>query len=261
MVSAPATFRTETLGIDLASQAKKTAACVVAWSPSSARIVEPDEGLTDETLIGLMSRRPVNKVGVDAPFGWPQPFVVATAGYAETGRWPTTDRRELTLRTTDRYIHTLTGRPPLSVSTDLIAHTAFRCAELLTKHGAGKPVDRTGAGLVAEVYPAAALSQWGLTSRGYKGPGNAAVRTSLLLEFQRECSPWLEVSPVQVAQLTSSDHLFDALVAAFVARAVEVGASSPIPQEHRDAAEFEGWIHLPTSPLSELSSSGSVGLR
>ena len=36
----------------------------------------------------------------------------------------------------------------------------------------GKPVDRTGAALVVEVYPAAALRVWGPANRPYKGSGN-----------------------------------------------------------------------------------------
>jgi predicted nuclease with RNAse H fold len=250
---------TQTLGIDLASQAKKTAACIVEWTPTAARIAELGEGFDDEALDDRASRRQVTKVGIDAPCGWPQPFVTAIAEYTASGRWPTVERRRLTLRATDRYVWELTGRQPLSVSADRIAHTAFRCAEFLTKLAAGRPVDRAGAGLVAEVYPAAALSQWCLTSRGYKGKGSTPARAKLLTEIQQACGPWLELSTDQEARLVGSDHLLDAFVSALVARAVESGSCFPIPAEHIEAARAEGWIHLPSRPLRDGFSVASVG--
>jgi predicted nuclease with RNAse H fold len=251
---------TQTLGIDLASQAKKTAACILEWTPTAARIVELGDGFDDEALDELANRHQITKVGIDAPFGWPRPYVSAITEYATTDRWPAIERRQLTLRTTDHNVWELTGRQPLSVSADRIAHTAFRCAELLTKLAAGKAVDRTGAGLVAEVYPAAALSHWGLTSRGYKGAGRAPARAKLLAELQGACSPWLKISAGQEARLVGSDHLLDAFVSALVARALETGSCLPIPTEHLASARAEGWIHLPARPLRELVSMASVGL-
>ena len=38
----------------------------------------------------------------------------------------------------------------------------------MTGNAAGAPVDRSGSGPVAEVYPAASLHSWGLTHHGYK---------------------------------------------------------------------------------------------
>ena len=57
----------------------------------------------------------------------------------------------------------------LSVSADQIAHVAMRCAVLLAKlDAAGHPVDRTGSGLVANVYPAASLQSWDMSHTGHK---------------------------------------------------------------------------------------------
>ena len=62
------------------------------------------------------------------------------------------------MRRTDAVVHDKLRLVPLSVSADRIAHVALRCAVLLAKlDAAGKPVDRTGAGTVLEVYPAASL--------------------------------------------------------------------------------------------------------
>jgi Protein of unknown function (DUF429) len=70
----------------------------------------------------------------------------------------------LTMRRIDIFVHEQLRLTPLSVSADRIAHVAFRCAVLLAKlDAADAPVDRSGSGPVAEVYPAASLHSWGLT--------------------------------------------------------------------------------------------------
>src|SRR6185312_1661333 len=75
----------------------------------------------------------------------------------------------LTMRRIDIFVHEQLRLTPLSVSADRIAHVAFRCAVLLAKlDAADAPVDRSGSGPVAEVYPAASLHGWGLTCSSYK---------------------------------------------------------------------------------------------
>src|SRR5207253_2236918 len=77
---------------------------------------------------------------------------------------------QLRFRATDFAVHERTGRWPLSVSSDLIAVPALRAARLFGAH------DRSGAGVLVEVYPAAALRIWGFSTRGYKGPRGGAAR-------------------------------------------------------------------------------------
>lgn len=59
----------------------------------------------------------------DVPFGWPDEFVAAVFAYADTGRFPTTERKRLRYRETDRYVEQR-ARLQLSVSADRIAVTA-----------------------------------------------------------------------------------------------------------------------------------------
>lgn len=238
---------TATLGIDLASQAKLTAACVIEWTPAHAEIRVLRAGVDDAGIIQLARDRAVTKVGIDAPFGWPQMFVDAVSSYMASGSWPATAPQELAFRTTDRYVREITGRLPLSVSADRIAYTAMRCASLLTKLAKGKRVDRTGRGLAAEVYPAAALRQWELAATGYKGPGEdqKRARAELIRGARSATAAWLHITDSQLAQLDENDHLLDAFLAAMIARAAAVGLALPIPREHWAAAEAEGWIQLP----------------
>ena len=78
-----------TVGIDLASQPQNTAVCVINWSQESAIVSALASGsfggreLDDATLLSIMEN--ADKVAVDAPFGWPEPFIRAIS--SEPGRW------------------------------------------------------------------------------------------------------------------------------------------------------------------------------
>ena len=142
-----------TLGIDLASMPKDTAACLVRWERGRASAETPRLGCTDADLDALI--RETDVVGIDAPFGWPDAFRAAVADWTAT-TW-TEDaalRTRLRLRLTDRRVHEQLGLMPLSVSTDRIALPAMRAMALLHRHGV---TDRSGDGRFFEVYPAGSL--------------------------------------------------------------------------------------------------------
>ena len=86
-------------------------------------------------------------VAIDAPFGWPVPFVEAVERHRAGLPFGDAPSRSLRLRTTEQSIE---GRPPLSVSSDRIATVAFRAARLLDALGG---VRRDGQDRVIEVYP------------------------------------------------------------------------------------------------------------
>ena len=225
-------------GIDLAAQAKNTALCVL----DGRDIAELSTTGTDDMLVDGI--RGCAKVGIDAPFGWPRPFVAAIAAHRDREAWPGRDveqesfRRSLRLRRTDEAVCELgIGVTPLSVSTDRIGVAAFRCALLLDRIGG---VDRSGVtGKVCEVYPAAALRRWyGDDARGYRS--DEARRDDLLRRMARASG--LRVGSHRKT-LVGIDHAFDALVSALVALAVKRRATSA-PDDRALAAE-EGWIHVP----------------
>lgn len=62
-----------TLGVDLASRPEKTSTCLIAWDSTSAHVQSLSKGATDEDLLELFKHP--DKIGIDAPFGWPRPFV------------------------------------------------------------------------------------------------------------------------------------------------------------------------------------------
>ena len=99
-----------TLGIDLASQAAKTAACLIDWNESPPTILTLEIGLTDKGIIDLADQlelrmAPGDLVGdamaIDAPFGWPQPFTKfisrSPTGKREVLAWNPSERKRLSL--------------------------------------------------------------------------------------------------------------------------------------------------------------------
>lgn len=141
-----------TLGIDLAAQNERTAACLIEWGDDSALV---------DWLVELAES--VDAIGIDAPFGFPEGIVQALPQRAAGGRWTDAPKDELRYRITDRFVREHTKRSPLSAPSDLIAVAAWRCAGLLDRlRPAGSaPHSRLGDDGVYEVYPGAALTCWG----------------------------------------------------------------------------------------------------
>ncbi|MGY2894335.1 DUF429 domain-containing protein [Deinococcus sp. UYEF24] len=235
------------LGIDLASQPEKTAICLLEWSERGVIIQRLAHKFNDDALLQLAAM--ADSVGIDAPFGWPQAFKEAIVG-AAAFQWPHAPgwenglRDSLRFRRTDLHLKGLSERmQPLSVSSELLGVTAMRCAGLLQALGV---TDRSGqSGRVFEVYPSASLRRWGLETQGYKGKEDD-VRERLLTALLDK-APWLEMTETQRQELTTSDHLMDALAASLTAGMAMryKDLIDPVPERDLDHARIEGWIMLP----------------
>jgi predicted nuclease with RNAse H fold len=233
-----------TLGIDLASDPKKTGMCTVAWSEGQAVVEKLRVGADDYQIVSAVEEADV--VGIDAPFGWPVAFEELLAGSSPrwTGPWSAATRDVLRFRATDFRVRALTGHWPLSVSSDLIAVPALRCVRLLERIGV---TDRSGDGRVYETYPAAALHVWGLQARGYKGPKRKDEREKLWAVLTEQ-APWLQVDEAAAVELlVERDDALDALIAALIARAATRGETVLPASGERDHAATEGWIHVPVA--------------
>ncbi|GAA3829286.1 DUF429 domain-containing protein [Streptomyces phyllanthi] len=229
-----------TLGVDLSASPPRTAAAVIEWSAGGAVARAPLLGCTDEQLLKLLSSlREEDQAGVDCPFGWPAAFAAAMSAHAAPQpTWPgrdaqgADDLRALRYRHTDLIVTAHAPRPPLSVSFDKLGAVAARWARLQALLGGlGHSVDRTGAGQVAEVYPAAARHQWGLT-------------LGTVDELQA-AAPWLRIAEEARRPYAASRDAYDALIAALVARAIRCRLTAWPATEDIDLARTEGWIHFP----------------
>lgn len=247
-----------TLGIDLSSDPKKTAACLIAWAKDGAKVELLVSGrdshtpLEDRDLLKLISE--ARLTGIDSPFGWPLPFVKAVKEWENSWnkepRWPRLEKHDsLRYRVTDEQV--IKPRRPLSVSSDLIGVTAMRCARLLSQLDG---VDRSGLkGPVIEVYPAAALVGWNLPGEGYKRSEGREVRASLVRKLSGRIKPFLALNEEQRRLCREDDNVLDALVAALVVRARLLRKTTRPPKGQLDRARIEGWIHLPTCEIGELA--------
>ncbi len=281
-----------TLGVDLASQPNKTGVCLIRWDGKKAHIerlaLETHLDKDDLTLCQLLRHgykvdgHKIDKIGIDAPFGWPACFTAALAEFSTSKMWPPDDdsvcecerKRKLDkrfgktvfphlrYRRTDEIVeremverwNAMEHRPrqrvrPLSVSSDRIAAPAMRAVGLLAERLCrGEAVDRSGmTGRFVEVYPAAALAIWGLRSSGYKGTKQRHVNRRKKLLKDLEGKTGLSVSRDHRELCWKSDDALDALVAALVARAKARSLCDPIPKTDGDkkSAKEEGWIALP----------------
>jgi len=243
-----------TVGVDLAAEPKKTALAVIDWSDGVARVESVRLGAGNDAVTEAVLA--CDRTGIDAPFGWPDAFVRMVSEH-HAGRLSATSglanregRRPLTKRRTDLVVQAATGISPLSVSADLIAHVALRCAGILAELGdLGIDVGRVD-GRVVEAYPAAALRTWGLVSRGYKSAQNR-VTLGELVDALLAAADWLELGAFQTICRESDDAL-DAVLAAVIARAAAVGCTALPEGDDRAVAEREGWIHVPTGGLQAL---------
>lgn len=253
-----------TLGVDLASQPANTAICAISWSRTKRPLVEwIRKGIDDDALLGEMVD--FEKVGVDAPLGWPQPFVRGIQSHAKGKPWPrlrgSTEEqtRALRMRATDAAVARDVGKWPLSVSADTLGVVAFRLARIQDAlAGRGEAVDRSGRGTLCEVYPGAALTAWGLAGRSYKGEAGADRRKLILDRLRR-------TSGIRLARRADSrlaredDDCLDALLCAMIARAAATGRTTlPGTAEEKALARSEGWIHVPTCNLDELEGPGEA---
>ncbi|WP_368967277.1 DUF429 domain-containing protein [Parafrankia sp. FMc2] len=205
--------------MDLAAEPKKTALARIDWSSGSATVRDVHLDTTDSTIVEAVTN--ADEVGIDCPFGRPEAFVAFITAHQRgnvdvpqglTGlQW----QRALAYRVTDQRVQAKTGLRPLGVTADRISHTAMRCAGLLaTLAGQDIPVDRAGAGVVVEVYPAASLTGWGLPHLGYKTRDNIAVLATLV-DALLDAAPWLDLgahadlcrrSPVCQSPVRHEDH-------------------------------------------------------
>lgn len=212
----------KTLGIDLASQSTNTVACLIDWRKGNPEVITIRTRQSDASILDQISEFDLefgqDAVGIDAPFGWPLPFIQFVGRAPDgtrTSPWAAEFSRALTYRLTDiRVKEALSikpGRPltPLSVAADKIAYTALRCSGLLDDLGV---VDRSGVDGVFEVYPAASLKAWGLPYSEYKGSTPEVKRrlAAMMATVSKRCH-WLEWADGEDQRLCSeNDHAFDA---------------------------------------------------
>lgn len=239
---------------------------MIDWGVEKAAKIEEWERSrwTDERLIEVMSDPSIERIGVDAPFGWPIEYVAAISASSKNGTWPKDGYTEDfgRFRATELNIKELLGATPLSSSLGNLSWVTRRSARLLARQARGEDVEsaRLGESCFVEVYPAASLKLWGISPAdlaedpgGYKGEKAKAVgrRRNLAEVLVKELESVVNMPPDFVARCEEKggDDLVDAFVAALVARAMAQGRCEPIPAGPTPKQlKAEGWIRVPCGP-------------
>lgn len=235
------------LGIDLAADPKRTGMAVLRNDDGVLAVESASLGVNDAQIVQAVHQ--ADGTGVDVPIGWPIRFAELLRDHAALTLKPpeSTDatwRRGLAMRTTDMHVWRRMGITPLSVSANLIAYPAFRWAGIEARLRAeGVDVSRDGSGVVAEVYPAAALYRWGLPHRAYKGTKRVAVRQCMVESIPKlfPAFDWRGYEALAIAD----DNVLDAVLAALVAQQIAQGNCESPSAEQRETARVEGWIWIP----------------
>jgi predicted nuclease with RNAse H fold len=241
-----------TAGVDLAAEPKGTALAIIEWNKTQATLVDLQLGVNDETIVEAAGV--VDKLGIDCALGWPIEFVEFLNNHANLGSTSFPDggldwRRRTSFRESDRHVREVTGKWPLSVSTDRLGLTAMRCAGLQGRlQQSGIEIDRSGSGKVVEIYPGASLRLWGFDTSGYRA--NEDARAELLTAIEHSV-PWLNLGSYRELMIGSTDA-FDAVTASLATRAAAINRYLPAPRDIRDIAKVEGWIALPTGSITDL---------
>lgn len=232
-------------GIDLAADPAKTGIASVHVHSAGLALVDAHLGASDNDVAATVGASQL--AGIDIPLGWPRGFREVDNAHAAGALSPPAStgpdwRRGLTNRFTDLEVRRIAGAVPLSVAADRIAHPALRWTGIEARLRAdGLSTNRDGSGRVAEIYPAAALSMWGLPHRGYKGhdaAGRIAIMAGLTSRFD------IDWAGFETTVEKSADVL-DAVIAALVAHEVRAGRCVPIPADKADLVAEEGWIWVP----------------
>lgn len=253
-----------TLGIDLASQPAQTAVVGVDWPedgpPQLVPITETSaNGLDDSGLIDVLQSGEWGRIAIDVPLGWPRTLLELLARWRD-GRpinLPADERRgrsRTLFRETDLAVWDQTGLRPIPVGVESLAWVARRSFHLLSQ--AGLHADHAGLrSHVLETYPKAALSRWpDMPAESTKsGPDSPAVRDRVLQTLTAELR--LEIASPDRALLVAagSDHHFDALICALVARAAMLAKTTRPTSDQVEAARAEaGFTFPPRAPHSAI---------
>lgn len=249
-----------TVGVDLATDPRKTAAVRLRWEGKDVSFARDDVVFPgSDTAIEALAD-PADILAVDVPLGWPSAWADGVAGH-RPGLDFLPDQgttAELTWRETDRWVHGRTGKAPQRVAASWLGATAIRGARLNARLArAGWKVnplsDEVPARSVVETYPAALMALW--FPRASQVEDGRSRR-------QRVVAGLPEAGLVidgDLERIIEIDHVYDGMLAAIAAGATWLGLSPSPPSALAEAATREGWIRLPVDhELSEFVAELSV---
>jgi predicted RNase H-like nuclease len=236
---------TTIIGIDCAVEARNIGLAKALLNDSGLSVVRVGCGGRDSDLLDLLTRWIGEServlLALDAPLGWPDRLGSALANHV-AGAPVDGESNRLFRRYTDDVVAERCRKRPLDVGADRIARTAMSALGLLgalARTLGAIPLAWTSSfpGKLAaiEVYPAATLIGRGIRSQGYKRPGDADARRTIVERLSDHVDLQVDRSDL----VDDADRL-DAVVCA-VAGADFLRGETVAPDDEA-LARREGWI-------------------
>lgn len=241
------------VGLDAAAQLDKCGYAIGSKTDSAILIEEAGllagKKAKTRSIIELAERirtSPRTLVAIDAPLGWPQAMSDALLEHRAGERIPT-PRDCLFRRLTDVDVRERTGKIPLEVGAEKLAHAAHHALDLLgelrKKSDCAIPLAWSpddGPHMAIEVYPGGTLAGYGLPSTGYKkekGDGQSALRA------RRQIAAKFEVRLKGISKFCESPaDVFDACLCLLSALDF-LNNECPAPEPAvKGTVSREGWI-------------------
>lgn len=197
-------------------------------------------------LASRIRQAPKSVVAIDAPLGWPEAMALHLPGH-QAGQPLSAPRDRFFKRLTDLRVKRATGKTPLEVGAEKLAHAAHHALHLLgqLRSESERPIPLAwapgdGPCVAIEVYPAGTLAGHGLPSTGYKKE-KTGDRSALRIResFASQLEP-------RLSGLSRYCHgpvdVFDACLCLLSALDFLEGQCAGPSEAERPVAEKEGWI-------------------
>ena len=252
-------MQVDLIGVDVATRAARTGLAVGRWGPRGLTVDSVAPTATADELCAALARcSGPTLVCLDAPLGWPLALAPALTEH-RAGEPIAVPRDRLFWRETDRVVRQETGKRPLSVAADLIAHTAWQALSLLAALRATRPLPvltdpaelsaNPAAGGAIEVYPGAALVALGVPARGYKAARARDLRASMLEPL---AAAGLRLSSEAAAAAVGSADALDAALCLLVGACFLEGGCVHWRDHGVDSSVVrrEGWMWAPVAAAS-----------
>lgn len=239
------------IGIDCAVKDKKIGLAFGSFEGEVLKVHKALPGRPDEILQQLkdwIDPKVPALLAIDAPLGWPDPLGKALVNH-RAGQPLDVAADLLFRRETDRDIRKRLERQSLDVGADRIARTAHRALDILAKLSgelgrselplAWAPSDVQQGVWAIEVYPAATLTAFGISIRGYKDLKEGTQERREILARLRK----LLVLPEDLdTALVGCVDVLDAVVCLLSGADFLTGRATPPQDEQVALARKEGWI-------------------
>ena len=246
---------TKIIGIDCATQAKKTGLALGIFNKGKGSVEAVSIGSSDGGLVSTIAewakQSESTLIALDAPLGWPTDLGKELFAH-DAGQPIQVESNQLFRRETDRFVKSKIGKQPLDVGADRIARTAHAAMNLLDKvrSETGEQIPLAWEQIITEgikaieVYPAATLLVHAIHIPGYKQKDNDQARSTIISKLREQMD-----IPIDTSLLKQNDNVLDAVLC--VLAGMDFLRGNVYHPPDLELAKKEGWIWVRETQIEE----------